>query len=219
MPRRTIVWGFVAALVAAMLVAQATGAPPRPSVPGLEAVVGASRIVDKTFACAPIAYGGVGDLDVSVSPPRDYGTFEIAPHLTVRTGGFNPEFNLVVVRARPQSEIGGWRAGPAGVYVNSRRCAPARTSLPLSSRGLAGPPTLWEKELDCPVAGRVLVRVRSILRAPANWRRVDRFFDGARQPVVETKLSVRLQRTGKPVAYMEHDTRGATKLWYSSGCS
>lgn len=179
----------------------------------------ASRIVDRTFACAPRAFGGVGDLDVSASPPRDFIGVQIPAYLTVGTGSNGPQSDLVEVRARARAEVAGWQAEPGGVYANSRRCTPARASLPLSARGLAGPPTRWQKELDCPVHGRVLVRVRSVLQAPASWRRIDRFFHGVRQPVAETKLVVRLQRTGKPVAYMEHAANGKTKLWYSGACS
>jgi hypothetical protein len=219
MPGRTIVFGLAGALVAATVAGHAGGAPPRPAVPVLGASDSASRIVDRTVACAPMAFGGVGDLDMSVSPPRDFIGVRLPAHLTVGTGSNGPQSDLVEVRARARGEVAGWQAEPAGVYANSRRCTPARASLPLSERGLAGPPTRWQKELDCPVHRRVLVRVRSVLQAPASWRRVDRFFDGARQPVVETKLAVRLQRTGKAIAYMEHDANGKTKLWYSEACS
>jgi hypothetical protein len=192
-PRRTALLCLVTAVLAATVAAGAGGTLPRPTVPGLEVAAGAPRIVDRTFACAPIAF--------------------------LRTGGLNPESHLVLVRPRSAGSLASWRAGPAGVYASARRCTPARASLPLSSRDIGGAPTQWEKELDCPVRGRVLVRVRSVLQAPADGRRVDRLFAGARQPVLETKLAVRLRRTGKPIAYMEHDAKGKTKLWYSGACS
>lgn len=219
MPRRIVVLCLLGSLVVATAAARAGGAPPRPAVPGLGAVESASRIVDRTFTCAPRTFGGLGDLDVNVSPFVDYGTFERSAYLIVSTGGSNPQDNLVFVRPRSQDELGGWRAGPAGVYASSRRCAGVRGSIPLSSTGLAGPPTRWEKDLNCPVRGRVLVRVRSVLRSPAGWRRIDGFFHGARRPVVEAKIAVRVQRTGEPVAYMEYGAKGAVTLWYSSGCS
>jgi hypothetical protein len=193
--------------------------PLRPAVDTATVAGSASRIVDRTFACNPIAFGGVGDLDISVSPPRDLGAVQVSAHLTVSTGGFNPESRLVVVRARPQASSRGFRAEPAGVFAHSQRCSPARAPVPLSSNGLPGQPVRWEKELDCALRGRVLLHVRSTLQRPANWRRIDRSYEGARQPVVETKLSVRLQKTGEPIAYMELNARGRTKLWYSSGCS
>lgn len=212
--------GLAVALLAGS-VESAAKTPPQPAVPGfgLGGAVTAARIVDRTFACAPIAYGGVGDLDVNANPPADYGIYEQAALLAVRTGGLNPNSNLVFVRTRPEEKLGGWRSGPAGVYANARRCTPARARLPLSRRGLAGPPTQWSKDLDCRIRGRVLVRVRSILTGDASWRRIDRVFEGARQPVVETRLAVRTQKDGKPIAYMEHDAGGRVKLWYSDACS
>jgi hypothetical protein len=217
MPRRIVVLCLLGALVAATA-STAGGTPPWPAVPGLGARESASRIVDRTFACAPMAFGGVGDLDMSVSPPREFIGVQIPAQLTVGTGSNGPQSDLVEVRARARAEVAGWQAEPAGVYANSRRCTPARASLPLSSRGIGGAPTQWEKELDCRVRGRVVVRVRSVLQSPADWRRVDRFYAGVRQPVVETRLAVRTQRGGKPIAYMEHDANGRVKLWYSPAC-
>jgi hypothetical protein len=219
--RRFAVCVGLATAVLAGSVESAAKTPPQPAVPGVGLGGGMStaRIVDRTFACAPIAYGGVGDLDVNANPPADYGIYEQAALLAVRTGGLNPAGNLVYVRTRPEERLGGWRAGPAGVYANSRRCAPVRARLALSRRGLAGPPAQWYKDLDCRVRGRVLVRVRSVLTGDARWGRIDRFFEGARQPVVETRLAVRTQQGGKPIAYMEHDANGKVKLWYSPACS
>jgi len=91
--------------------------------------------------------------------------------------------------------------------------------MPLSSKGLPGPPIRWSKELDCSLRGRVLVRVRAVLDAPTKWRRADRSYVGARNPVTEARLAVRLQKTGKPIAYMELDAKGRTALWYSSTCT
>jgi hypothetical protein len=210
--RRSIVLVALVAAVAAATHAGA-GAQLRPHD------VSASRIVDRTFACSPKAFGGVGDLDVNVNPPRDFGFYEQSAQLAVRTGGFNPDSNLVLVRTRAEEAAGGWRSGPAGVYASSRRCAEVRAKPPLSSRGIGGAPTQWAKELDCRVRGRVVVRVRSVLQSPADWRRIDRFYAGARQPVLETRLAVRTQRGGKPIAYMEHDADGKVKLWYSPACS
>jgi hypothetical protein len=213
-------FGLAIALLAGSVESAAT-TPPQPAMPGfgLGGGVSAARIVDRTFACVPIAYGGVGDLDVNANPPADHGIYEQAAMLAVRTGGLNPNGNLVFVRTRPEEALGGWRSGPAGVYANSRRCTPTRARLPLSRRGLAGPPAQWRKDLDCRIRGRVLVRVRSILTGDASWRRIDRFFEGARQPVVETRLAVRTQQGAKPIAYMEHDANGKVKLWYSGACS
>lgn len=185
----------------------------------------ASRTVDRTFVCTPIAFGGIGDLDVNVSPLRK-DTFgrQFVATLEARTGGWSADETLVVARALKQPEHPGLAynysaGGIAGAFAHSRRCASTRAAVPLSSKGLLGPPTRWQKELDCPVRGRVLVRVRALLRSPDDWGGVDRSYAGVRQPLVEGKLAIRLQRTGKPLAYMELDVRGRTKLWYSPNCS
>lgn len=185
----------------------------------------ASRTVDRTFVCTPIAFGGIGDLDVNVSPLREdnFGRRFVAT-LEARTGGSGPDETLVVARALKQPEHPGLAynssaGGAAGVFAHSRRCASARAALPLSARGLAGPPIAWEKWLDCPVRGRVLVRVRAVLQSPDDWGRVDRSYAGVGQPLVEAKLAVRSQRTGKPIAYLELDAKGNTKLWSSGSCS
>jgi hypothetical protein len=193
-----------------------------PSTDAASPSTAARRVVDRTFSCRPRSFGGVGDLDVYVTPPRTIGVTGTVPaHLIVRTGALDPHDSFVVVRPRVNHQPGWVSAtggGSPGVFASSRRCVPASARIALTSRGLAGLPILGYRELDCPVRGRVLVRVRSVLRAPAEWRRVDRSFVGARQPLVESKLSVRLP-TGKPIAYMEHDAKGGTRLWFSATCS
>jgi hypothetical protein len=199
--------------------------PLQPSAPSAAVAGTASRIVDRTFACNPIAFGGVGDLDVNVSPTReDVIHRKFVATLEVRTGESNSDTSLVLARARSQQFHPGLAipravGGAAGVFASSRRCAPTRAAVPLSSKGLAGAPIRWEKWLDCAVRGPVLVHVRSVLQKPAAWRPVDRTYTGARQAIIETKLAVRLQRMGKPIAYGEFDAKGRTKLWYSSACS
>lgn len=200
--------------------------PLRPAIGQPTIAAAGSRIVDRTFQCSPMAPGGVGDLNVVVTPARDissaFGRAATTAHLIVRTGAWNPETNLVFVRARPQPKgTGPFGAanGAPGVFAHSQRCGAARAPVPLSSKGLAGPPVRWDKTLGCPVRGRVVIHVRSVLREPAEWRREDRSYVGAGGQVVETKLAVRLQKTGKAIAYMEHNAKGESKLWYSSGCS
>ncbi len=185
-----------------------------------------SRIVDRTFACNPIAYGSVADLDIFAGPSRDdtFGRHFVAL-LEVRTGaGYMSDSSLVFVRARSEPKLAGlayaWPVeGQAGVYAHSRRCVPTRVSVPLSTKGLAGPPVRWSKDLDCLLRGRVLVRVRAVLVAPDEWRRADRWYDGARKSVADASLAVRNQRTGAPIAFMQVDKAGKTRLWFSPSCS
>jgi hypothetical protein len=186
----------------------------------------ASRTVDRTFLCRPVAFGGLGDLDVLATPPGDLNyNRPISAYLLLSSGGSEPDSNLVFVRARSQPKYAGRTdqvayGGPGGVFAHAGRCAPARKRIVLSSSGLPGPPTLFERQLDCPVRGRVLVRVRATLRAPSTWRkRVYGAYAGAPQAVDTASLAVRSERTGAPITYMELDAKGATKFWYSGNCS
>jgi hypothetical protein len=182
------------------------------------------QVLDRTFACSPQAFGGVGDLNLVSTPPDSPFRSEdsSAAHLVVRSGSWSTTESLVFVRTRPNPSGSGWYGaanGVPGVFASVERCTAVRARVPLSARGLAGPPVQWHKELECRVRGRVLVHVRSVLERPAQWRRADRAYVGARSNVVESRLAVRLQRSGNPIAYMEHDPKGATKLWYSGACS
>lgn len=178
-----------------------------------------SPIVDRTFACTPIAYGGVRDLDLWASPPRT-DPWTIPAYLVARTGTTLPDTDLVFVRANAQGKIG-WTTpypGPAGVYASARRCKPSRAAVPLSSKGLPGPPAGWFSGVSCSLRGRVLVRVRALLAAPADWRRTDKTYLGAQKRVVEASLAVRSERTGEPLAFMQVDKAGKTRLWTATRC-
>jgi len=180
--------------------------------------------VDRTFLCAPRAFGGKLDLDAEVKPAHvDKHGRRFAPLIDVRTGGSLPELGLVFVRARFQPRAWGlsipWPLqGRPGVYANTQRCASARASLPLSPRGLPGPPIRWGKRVDCAVSGKVLVRMRADLAQAAPWRRADRWYSGARTTVREAKVAVGAQGSAKPFAYMEIARSGAVRLWYAPSC-
>ena len=178
-----------------------------------------SRTVDRTFACTPMIAGGARVLDLWASPPRD-DPWTIPAYLVARTGTTLPSEDLVYVRARTQGKIG-WTSpfsGPGGVYAHSRRCSPARASVALSSKGLPGTPTGWYSPVSCTLRGRVLVRVRALLAAPAGWGRAGPLFRGAQRRVLEATLAIRSERTGEPLAFMTLNRAGETRLWSSSRC-
>lgn len=181
-----------------------------------------SRIVDRTFVCTPIAYGGARDLDVWASPLRSDSrwVWKFQAHLVVRTGTTLPDTDLVYVRARAQGGIGqSWPfPGPAGVFANERRCSPSRARIPLSPTSLPGPPTRWYTTATCQLHGRVVVRVRALLAAPTEWRPTRGAFAGARKSVEEASLAVRSERTGAPLAFMEVDESGRTRFWGAPLC-
>jgi hypothetical protein len=181
------------------------------------------RIVDRTFACTPVVLsGGVRSLAVIASP---LGAKELkGPSVTTSpgyigatSGGHGAGSDLVVARAHSGKYFGTDRA--AGVYANIGRCSSAKSSVPLSSRGLPGPPVAWAKEAKCEVRGRVLVRVRAASASNAPWQRTSPSYAGVSGRVVEASIAVRSERTRKPLAFMELARTGKTRLWFASSCS
>jgi hypothetical protein len=201
------------ALVAAMSAEQGNGAA-------------AARIVDRTLVCTLVApLGGARDLDVAASPTYndDFRNFTVPAQIGVSSGrvlagSAADRSNRVFVRARLDQLEGVGRSVPPGVYVSTRSCSRTSASVPLSSRGLPGPPVEFEKEVECALRGRVLVRVRALLQSSAAWRPVPGGYAGARASVVEAALAVRTQQGRRPVAFMQLGRTGTTKLWTAGSC-
>jgi hypothetical protein len=181
-----------------------------------------SRIIDRTFRCTPFALGdGLRDLSAIARPldSREFQNPNPSPgYLGVSSGGFSPSSDLVSVRADAWQRFRNRPRVPEGVYVNAGRCSSARVSIPLSPKGLPGPPVQFGDDASCPIGGRVLVRVRAVLQSSAPWQRIDRTYAGARRGVVEAALAVRSESKRKAVAFMELGPGGRTRLWVASGC-
>jgi hypothetical protein len=186
-----------------------------------------SRVVDRTFRCtlAPL-YGGLREFDVTTKPAGSLGnggrSDDVSPgYVSVGSGPASGVFDdLVFARARVEARgVAPGNPFPAGAYVDARRCAPARVSLPLSAKGLPGPPVRFNTDADCELRGRALVRLRAVLEAPTLWRRGERPYFGARRNVVEATIAVRTERARRPIALLALDRAGETRLWVSSTCS
>lgn len=181
---------------------------------------GASRLFDRTLACTP-AYG---NLDVVASPRGAQevlgGPFISSGYARVTSGPHGEPLSDLVAVARPGFRNPSTRFA-AAVYASSRRCVPSRAAVPLTLTGLPGPPSEFLSQGECepPLRGRVLVRVRALLTAPATWGRVDGAFVGARGRLLEAELAMRDQRTRKPRAFARVGRTGKTKLWTSSRCA
>jgi hypothetical protein len=180
-----------------------------------------SRIIDRTFRCTPSSLApGLRELDVLAIPvgERWTGSQQENPspgYISLNSGGWKLGSELVAVRARPWQRFA--VSSAPGVYAQAS-CRPARGSLPLGPKGLAGPPTRWRDSVSCTLSGRVLVRVRAVLNTPASWQRVNQTHFGAARNVAEAKVAVRVEKTRRPLALLELDSEGQTKLWTSSGC-
>jgi hypothetical protein len=209
-------WGFAIAL--AFLLSFNTSS--RGAAPGGELSAQAS-IIDRTFRCTPVALGdGVRDLEVIAHPLGSHEFQNPSPSpgfLSLGSGGLSPTSELVSVRAAAWERFRHRRV-LEGVYVNAGRCSAARATLRLSPTGLPGGPVQWSENRSCPVRGRVLVRVRAVLQAPARWQQLDRTYVGARRSVVEAALAIKSER-GKAIAFVELGPAGKTRLWTASGCS
>lgn len=212
---RRLVWLAAATVtaVAAMAAERGDGAP--------------SRIVDRTLLCTLVApLGGARELDVAASPTYNdnFRNFTVPAEIGVGSGrvlagSVADRSNRVFVRARLDQLEGVGRSLPPGVYASTRSCSRTNASVPLSARGLPGPPVEFEKNLECKLGGRVLVRVRAVLHSSAAWRRLQGGYAGARASVVEAAVAVRTQRGRRPVAFIELDRTGKTKLWTVGSCS
>ncbi|HSI98092.1 MAG TPA: hypothetical protein VK926_06985 [Gaiellaceae bacterium] len=192
--------------------------PARPAEPQQ----GASRVVDRTFMCSP----RFGRVQVAAGPRGGrelVGTLFTSPgYARVSSGpGGDPFADLVVV-ARPGLRNASTRF-PGAVYASAGRCVAARAAVPLTPRGLQGPPLRVPSSEDCALRGRVLVRVRAVLATPARWGRlrgtVGRTYVGAAGRLVEGELAVRDPRTGSPLGYVKLDRRGRIQFWDSPRCS
>jgi hypothetical protein len=175
-----------------------------------------SRAVDRTFVCAPRVFAGVRDLDLSAAPPQELapsvGGGSTSAYLGVGSGSWHQRLVYVAARSgRLENER-------AGVYADARRCRAARARIPLSTKGLAGPPTRWRTDENCAVRGSVVVRVRATLQSPGAWQRSGTYA-GVRRNVVGATIAVRDQKTGAPVALLRLDAKGNIALWSSARCS
>jgi hypothetical protein len=187
----------------------------------------ASRVVDRTLVCTLLApLGDARDLDVVASPPivDEFRNFRVPAFIGVSSGrvlagSVADRSNRVFVRAEPNRFQAPGRSLPPGVYASTRSCSATRASVPLSSKGLPGPPVEFGKDVECQLRGRVLVRVRAVLRTSAAWRRVQGGYAGARANVVEASLAVRTQPGRRPVAFIQLGRTGKTKLWTVGSCS
>ena len=177
-----------------------------------------AQVIDRTLVCTPFATsGGLRDLDVNSAPPYRDATTRVPAEIFLRSGPYSPSEQLVAIRARAQTRFGD-NPFRAGVYAHTARCSVTSATIPLSARGLPGPPVVWQKEVDCSVRGRVLVRVRARFESPTAWRPAGTPYAGAVGNVADAELAVRSEKTGKPIAFATLSGGTKTKLWSAAAC-
>jgi hypothetical protein len=131
----------------------------------------ASRIIDRTMVCPMVGVGypdSVRFLHVSARPFRREARYVDVPGAGVRNGGCGGRQVSVSVSTRP----GG--SSTPGVWLSRPECAPTKTRLPLSGKGLerAGPERASHR---CDVPASVLVRIRALFKRATAFSRDLRF--------------------------------------------
>lgn len=180
---------------------------------------GTTTIFDRSYTCAiPPEYpGGPPTITVSVSPRRTLfdDVRGAGGGAGISRGGYGGDALFSI-------NTGPWDSRqPNGfVLLNPRVCTARRRPLPLSRRGLSGPPVLFEQYLECPVTRRIAFRVRAPLDRTPRFR----VSDGNRIATVnfsEATFVVALERAGaapRPVAFATIASNGTTRFFSSPRC-
>jgi hypothetical protein len=192
----------------------------------------ASRVVDRTFSCAPGYLGGVYSISARArtgvgkagtvwqQPPLatvgsslvGAAQFSIQNSLAWISAG-QPAPAAPVSPADPELPLRAW--GTVGVQSGVCRALPVR--VPVGTRDLAratvGP---FEETYDCDTPRRVLVRVRATLAGTGALTS----FHGYLRTTVPTRTAEVMVRTpsGKPVAYVRVQESGKASLFTAPEC-
>ena len=167
-------------------------------------------VIDRTWVCSTVSDGG-RVLRVAMTSPKSLSDRKVPAAASITTGSAGLTQLLAGVEAGPAS---GRPTG--GVYYNKNLCRATAKSIPLTARGLPGPPVPFDQSLKCNAGARVLVRVRAVLDRKAAWRASQDILT-ARGNSSTAAVAVRTE-TGKPLAFFTFAS-GKTKLWTAGGCS
>lgn len=180
------------------------------SLPRMSAT--ASRIVDRTLLCSTVSVFGDRFAWVGVNSSKP--TAKVPASAQIGTGAAGTSESLTGMEEGPSS---GRPTG--GVFFNRKRCRSASTTVPLTFRGLSGPPVEFDQRLRCKAGARVLVRFRAVLDRPARWRVEGQRRDllAASGNLAHAALAVRTE-AGKPLAFVSIRS-GAMKLYSAPSCA
>jgi hypothetical protein len=154
----------------------------------------ASRVLDRTMVCAL----GQGWVQVGVAP--DVRT---TPGILAVTGnsaaGTFPFVSIDTER---------------GAFVDTKRCRGTAIRVPLSAKGLPGPPAVFNTGATCQTPGRVLVHVRYEY-LPGNHAKG--YVCGR---MVSAALAFRVYKTRRPVTFARLTANGTkSKFFNAASCT
>jgi hypothetical protein len=157
-----------------------------------------TRVDDRTVVCVTQIVAGVRKFNASFSPripPADTLPEGLAASASVSSGLFGSrDAALVSISGGPKAQ--------ARVSVGPR-CTRTRANVPLSTKGLPGPPVRFQSDVACALPGRILVRARVVS-------------EGGR--VTRAELAVRMEKSVVPVAYALIDRDGDGVFYSSPRC-
>ncbi len=170
------------------------------------------RTVDRTLLCSTVSV--FGDRFARVDGSAAKTSVGFPARASVATGAAGTIESLAGAEEGPSS---GRTTG--NVYFSRKRCRDVRTTVPLTARGLPGPPVRFDQMLRCTSGARVLVRVRAILDRPVRWRVGGQARDLllASGNLSSAALAVRTE-AGKPLAFVSIRA-GKLKQYTSGACS
>ncbi|MEX0674449.1 MAG: hypothetical protein WD067_06715 [Gaiellaceae bacterium] len=187
--------------------------PARPIRPATSApaAVDPSRIVDRTYRCSTVAVVGPRLLRVSMTNPKPTVSPPVPGSASFWTGSGGSGSSLVGFNARPSAS-----RSTSGVYVSKKLCRTSAESVPLTSRGLPGPPVPYDQYLKCPATPRVLIRVRAVLDRKVSWSTSGDVLT-ARGNISSASLAARTE-AGRPIALVTL-ADGKSRLWTAGSCT
>lgn len=168
--------------------------------------IASTSTVDRTFSCATVSV--FGDRFARVGASARTPTWPASA--SVATGAAGTIEALAGLEAGPSS---GRTTG--NVYFNWKRCRSTSAVVPLTSRGLPGPPVEFGQAVRCPSGARVLVRLRAAIDRSPRWRRQGDV-TVASGNLSDATLALRTTG-GKPLA-LASISAGRLKLYMAPGC-
>lgn len=182
-----------------------------------------TRVVDRTLSCSLALSRGVRKLVVRAQSGlrefSDPNTWHNRAELELR----NP-------RGFESLGLAGLSAGsppPGGTWMTAylARCKPVRAQLALARRGLtANPASQLGDEYECKVGKRILVRVRSLYKAPTALHKIwldpqhkERLLVASGE-ITAGYLAARTE-TGIPLVYAEALGSGKARLFLAPRCT